>query len=219
MNDVNKTVAVVTGASRGIGFEVAMLLAKKNVHVIALARTVGGLEALSDKITGINGSSTMVPINLTNFEELNKLALNIFERWKKIDVFIHCASASTAMSPVTSLPIKDFEKLFMINTSATLNLIQVFDPLLRASNIKKAVFIDDNNRGKFLSAYASSKAAAREIIKIYKEESKRIGAKVIIFNPNPMPTNLRAKFYPGEDRTKLSSCVSQARKLVKLIKL
>ena len=104
--------------------------------------------------------------------------------------------------------------MLSINTRSTLKLIQVLDPLIRASHLKTAVFIDDKNSGKFLSAYAASKAATREIIKIYREESKRIGARVITFNPEPMPTSLRAKFYPGESPKKLKSCLSQARKLI-----
>ena len=214
MDEVKKTIALVTGASRGIGYQLARLLGKKGMHVIGLGRTVGSLEKLSDTISKFKGSSTMVPINLENDIELERLAANIYKRWNKIDIFVHCAVISTPMSPVTLLSLKDFEKSFLINTRSTLKLIQIFDPLIKNSDLKTAIFLDDKNSGKFLSSYASTKASSREIIKSYKEESKRIGTKVLIFNPKPMPTGLRAKFYPGENPKKLSSCESQAKKLI-----
>ena len=214
MGEVNKTVALITGASRGLGYQLALLLAKKGFHIIGLGRTVSSLEKLSDTISDSNGTSTMVPINLENDVELERLAHSIYERWKKIDIFVHCAVMSAPMSPVTLLSLKDFEKSFAINTRSTLKLIQIFDPLLKKSKIRTAIFLDDKNSGKFLSSYASSKASTREIIKSYQEESKRIGTRVIIFNPKPMPTGLRAKFYPGEDKQKLFSCESQAKQLI-----
>ena len=214
MNETNNKIVLVTGASRGLGYQVALLLGKKGFHIIGLGRTVGRLEKLSDTIAHFKGTSTMVPINLENDDEIERLAASIYERWKKIDIFIHCAVISTPMSPVTLLSIKDFEKSFAINTRSTLKLIQMFDPLLRISKTKTAIFLDDKNSGKFLSTYSSAKASTREIIKSYQEESKRIGTKVIIFNPKPMPTKLRARFYPGENRQKLSSCKVQAKKLI-----
>ena len=214
MNKIDKEIALITGASRGLGYQVAKLLAKKDMHVIGIARTLGGLESLSDEISQSNGTSTMVPMNLTNDEELNSLGQVLFERWRKIDIFIHCASISAPMSPIVSVSLKDFEHSLAINVRATLKLIQILDPLIKISKIKKAVFVDDTNSGKFLSSYSASKAATREIIKIYKEESKRIGVKVISFQPKPMPTSLRARFYPGEDRQRLSTCISQAKKLI-----
>ncbi len=219
MDTTKKTTALVTGASRGLGYQVAKILAKKGMHIIGLARTVGALEELSDEITELQGSSTMIPINLENDEELNKLSNLLNQRWEKIDIFIHCSSVPAPMSPVTSISIKDFNRSINVNTKATLKLIQILDPFLRASNQKKAIFIDDTNSGKFLSSYSSSKAATREIIKNYREESKRIGTNVIIFTPEPMPTSLRARFYPGESKDTLSSCSVQAKELINLADL
>ena len=110
MDKNEKTIALVTGASRGLGYQVAKLLAIKGMHVIGLARTVGGLETLSDEINGSNGTSTMIPINLENDQELTALSSTIFERWQKIDIFIHCACLSSPMSPVTLLSLSDFDK-------------------------------------------------------------------------------------------------------------
>ena len=217
MTSVNSTTALVTGASRGLGYQVAKLLAQKNVHIIGLARTVGGLEDLSDEITSKNGSSTMIPLNLENDMELNNLAQAISMRWSSIDIFIHCASIPSPMSPVTSISLKDFNKSLTVNTKATLKLIQIMDPFIKVSRLKTAIFIDDKNSGKFLSSYSASKAATREIVESYKEESKRIGVNVITFIPLPMGTGLRARFYPGENRQNLVSCYSEAKKLTSMV--
>jgi NAD(P)-dependent dehydrogenase (short-subunit alcohol dehydrogenase family) len=123
------------------------------------------------------------------------------------------------MSPVTSLSLKDFDKSIAINTRVTIKLIQELDPLLKNSRLKIAMFIDDPNTGKFLTSYSSAKAASRDIIKNYKEESKRIGPRVISFTPSPMPTALRARFHPGENRDGLSSCISQATELLSKLEL
>lgn len=219
MAEIRQKVAVVTGASRGLGYQVAKLLAKNNMHIIGLARTVGGLEALSDEIADAKGSLTIVPIDLKDDVAIDRLAEKIFERWKKIDVLVHCAVSPTPMSPVSSLSLKDFDQSIFVNSRATIKLIQALDPLLRQSSIKTAVFVDDTSTGKFISSYSSSKAANREIIHNYKEESKRIGARVIIFQPSPMPTGLRARFHPGENQEKLWSCLSQAKKLVAQLNL
>jgi NADP-dependent 3-hydroxy acid dehydrogenase YdfG len=210
---------VVTGASRGLGYQVAKLLAKKNIHIIGLARTVGGLEALSDEIHQENGSSTIVPIDLQDDIAIDNFALQVHERWKKIDILIHSAIIAPPMSPVTSISLKDFDKSIAVNTRATIKLIQALDPLLKHSSLKIAMFIDDPNTGKFLTSYSSAKAASRNLIRNYKEESKRIGPKVISFTPSPMPTALRARFHPGENRDDLSSCIFQAKKLISKLKL
>ena len=219
MLNSKNNIALVTGASRGLGYQVAKLLGEKGLHVVGLARTVGGLETLSDDIKKANGSSTMVPINLESDVDLDELAVAISKRWKRIDIFIHCACIASPMSPVTSTSMKDFENLFKLNVKITLKLIQIIDPLLKLSTVKKAIFLDDRHAGKFLSLYAASKAASREIVAAYKEESKRIGPKVITFNPKPMPTGLRARFYPGEDKNELESCLSQAKELIEKAKL
>ena len=217
MSSFNSTTALITGASRGLGYQLAKLLALKGIHIIGLARTIGGLEDLSDEITAKNGSATMIPLNLENDNELNNLAQTISMRWRSIDIFIHCASIPSPTSPVTSISLKDFDKSLTINTRATLKLIQIMDPFIKVSRLKTAIFIDDKNSGKFLSSYASSKAATREIVDSYKEESKRIGVTAMTFIPLPMRTSLRARFYPGESRQNLVSCESQAKKLISMV--
>ena len=214
MIELDKKIALVTGASRGFGYQIAKLLAKKNIHIIGLARTTGALEDLSDDICNANGSLTIVPIDLQDDISIDNLAQQIFERWKKIDILVHSSAVASPMSPVTAISLKDFDKSMAVNTRSTIKLIQSMDPLLRQSDIKTALFIDDSNTGKFMSSYSASKAATRNIVQNYKEESERIGVKVILFEPLPMPTALRARFYPGENREPLSSCASQASKAV-----
>ena len=214
MTKATKNLAVITGASRGLGYQVAKLLAVQNIHIIGIARTIGSLESLSDEISEAKGTSTMVPLNLENDTEIDQLATNIFSRWGKVDILIHVAAISSPMSPVASISLKDFDKSWIVNTRATIKLIQALDPLLKRSKIKKALFVDDLRTGKFMSSYASSKSATRNIIKNYEEESKRIGTKVISFKPLPMATALRARFHPGENRSRLSSTISQAERLI-----
>ena len=167
---MHKKIALVTGASRGLGYQVAKLLAKNNVHVLGLARTIGGLENLSDELNYLKGSSTMIPLDLTNDLDLETLAKNIFERWNKVDFLIHAASIASPMTPVSSVSLKDFDRSLKVNTRATLKLIQVIDPLIRLSKNGMAIFVDDLIDGKFLSTYSSSKAASRSIIYSYQKE-------------------------------------------------
>ena len=211
----NNKIVLISGASRGFGCALAKELGAGGAHVIGLARTSGALEELSDIITQDGGTSTMAPLDILSDKNLEKLGLLINDRWGKLDLLIHAACIATPMAPVTSLALKDFDLAFQTNARATQKMIQVFHPLLKKSQNAKAVFIDDQQAGKFLTGYAASKAACRIIISNYKRENERLGPKVLIFSPKPMSTALRAKFFPGEDKTKLHTCQSQAKKLIK----
>ncbi|MEE2774804.1 MAG: SDR family oxidoreductase [Pseudomonadota bacterium] len=209
-----KKIALVTGASRGLGYETSILLAKRGIHVIALARTVGALENLSDQITKLGGSGTMVPIDITNYPQVKNLGSILLEKWKKVDYFVHLAAMAAPLSPTPYLSLDDFDNTLNVNARATLHLIQIIHPALQMAKKGQALFVDDNIEGKFFSSYAASKAASRAILKSYRRENKRLGPKVTIFKPSPMPTALRARFFPGENRTRLQSCASQARILI-----
>ena len=221
MNNISKKfedkIVMVSGASRGLGYEIALLLAQQGAHVLGLARTVGGLEDLADEISNQNGTSTMIPLDLQIDSDLEKLGKVVWSKWGKLDLLVHAAGSAAPMSPVTVLDMKEFDRSIKINARATQKLIQVCHPLLLQSNDSQAIFIDDQIANKFQTSYSASKAANRIIINNYKSENIRLRPKVTIFLPKPMPTAVRARFFPGEDHTLLSSCLSEAKRLIKMI--
>ena len=137
---MSKPVALVIGASRGLGFFVAIELAKLNYHVICVARTVGGLEELDDKISELNGTASLAPLDINNTEALKNLCFNIFERWGKIDMLIHSAIFAAPLSPVEHIDKSDLQKSLATNVIATQEIISMTKPLLKLSKEPKAVF-------------------------------------------------------------------------------
>ncbi len=207
-------IALVTGASRGLGFATAIALAAQGYHIIALARTSGGLEDLDDIITSAHGTTTLVPLDITDEAGLHRMAQAIQTRWGKLDLLIHCAAHAAPLAPASQVNAKDFDKSWSINVKATLALIAATEDLLRGGK-GHAVFIDDPRAGHaFNAAYGASKLAQKGIATAWQAECKRLGPKVSFFTPNPMPTALRARFHPGEDRAKLSSCETEAVRLL-----
>ncbi len=212
------TVALVTGASRGLGYATAVELAGQGAHIIALARTVGGLEELDDEIKSVGGTATLVPLDITEEEGLQRMCLSIFERWGRIDLLVHCAAHAEPLSPVPHISDKNFDRCMAVNARATQRIIALTDPLLRAAPEGTAMFIEDHHEGeKFFTAYAASKAASNAIVDAWAAETARLSPRVLKFRPAPMPTALRARFYPGEDREKLSPPDVEAAKLVALL--
>ena len=134
IKDFEGRVALVTGASRGIGYQIAKQLGERGAHVIALARTVGGLEDLDDEIRSAGGETTLVPLDLTDFDALDRLGAAIYERWKKLDIFVANAGMLGVLSPIGHISPKDFEKVTAVNVVANWRLIRSLDPLLRQSD-------------------------------------------------------------------------------------
>ncbi len=212
------TIALVTGASRGLGYATAVELAKQGAHVIALARTVGGLEELDDAVNAVGGSATLVPLDITEEEGLQRMCLSIFERWGRIDLLVHCAAHAEPLSPVPHISDKNFDRCMAVNARATQRIIALTDPLLRAAPEGTAMFIEDHREGeKFFTAYGASKAAANAIVDAWAAETVRLSPRVLKFRPEPMPTALRARFFPGEERDTLSPPEAEAAKLVALL--
>ncbi len=212
------TVALVTGASRGLGYATAVELARKGAHVIALAKTVGGLEELADVIEEAGGSCTPVPLDITDEGGLQRMCLSIHERWGRLDLLVHCAAHAVLLSPVAHVSDKDFDRMWAVNARATQRIIAMTEPLLKASENGTAVFMHDPKAGeKFFAGYGATKAAAEAIVDSWAAESVTIGPKVIKFTPNPMPTGLRARFFPGEDRSKLATTEMEAKRLLKVV--
>lgn len=210
-----KKIALITGSSRGLGYELSICLSKKNFHIIAVSKTVSGLEDLSDKITSEGGNITLIPLDLTKEVNIKGLYMEVLKKWKRLDVLIHSAAVPSPLTLTQTLKIDDFEKCLKINTYTTLNLIRYFDTLLKKSKNSKFVFIDDKANGKFNACYSATKSASREIVNSYYQENVRLGPKVLICEPLPMPTFLRKKFFPGENNEKLSSCKLEAEKIIK----
>ena len=213
MEHTQKT-ALITGASRGLGYATALQLADKGYHIIALARTVGGLEELADVIEAKEQTITLVPLDITDEGGLQRLCLSIFERWKGLDLLVHCAVKAPLLTPMDALVDKDFDSTMNTNARATARLIALTEPLLRVAN-GTAIFLDDPHDGeKLFAAYAASKAAARSMVQSYQAETANLKPRVILHQPAPMPTATRARFHPGEDKSTLATTADEAKRMI-----
>ena len=195
-------VALITGASRGIGSEAAKALAKEGAHVILVARTVGGLEDTDDAIRKLGGSATLVPHDLKDFTALDRLGASIFERWGKLDAFLGNAGVLGQLSPLTHMEPKVFQELLDVNVTANWRLIRSLDPLLRRSDAGRALFITSDAARKhtaYWGGYAMTKAALESLVLTYAAECSGTNVKVNLLNPGPLRTRMRAKAMPGED--------------------
>jgi NAD(P)-dependent dehydrogenase (short-subunit alcohol dehydrogenase family) len=215
----SETVALVTGASRGLGYAVARALGRSGAQVIALARTVGGLEDLADAILATGGPNpTLVPLSLADEGGLQRLCLAVHERWGRLDLVVHCAAHAPPLAPVEHIALKDFDQAVEVNFKGTQRLAAMTQPLLKAAPAGVFVFCADNRAGQsFFGAYGASKAAAEALVRSFAAETERIGPKVLVFHPNPMPTALRARFFPGEDPSPLSACADEATRLIEAL--
>lgn len=214
MTEMDK-IALVTGASRGLGYAVALELAEAGHHVVAVARTVGGLEELADEIDKVGGRSTLVPLDLTDDDGLARMARAIFDRWGRLDVLVHAAAHAAPCTPVQMIAEKDLDRSFAVNARATARVIVMCDPLLRAAPAGRAVYVRDGRAGAGnFGAYGASKAAGEAFFQSWAAETAALGLRVETFEPAPMPTAVRARFYPGEARDGLAAVAEEARRLV-----
>lgn len=199
--------ALVTGASRGIGFAVARRFAKEGAHVIACARTIGGLEELDDTIKqdGI-GQCTIAKMDLTKFADIDAMGASIFQRFGKLDILVGNAGSLGELTPVSHISPKLWDRTFAINVTANYRLMRSLDVLLRQSEAGRAIFttsaVVQENR-PFWGLYTATKAALEALVKSYAGELKQTNVNVNLIDPGPVATALRAKAYPGEDKGKL----------------
>lgn len=208
-------IALVTGASRGFGYAVARALGAAGWHVVAVARTQGGLEELDDQITAAGGQATLAPMSITQPEAMQQLCRAIHDRWGRLNLWVHAALETPAMSPTEQVDPKSWERAVATNVAATGRLITYVSPLLRAAPAGQAVLVDDLAAGPFLGAYAACKGAQRALFAAWEAEQARLGdVKVARFVPAPMPTAHRARFFPGENRTGLASPADEAARLL-----
>lgn len=207
-------IALVTGASRGLGAAIAERLSTEGYHIVAVARTVGALEELDDRIQTKGGSTTLAPMDITNDDAMRTLCRGIHDRWGKLELWVHTAIHAAPLSSAANIDLKAWEQSVATNVRATGVLIQFVEPLLKAGD-GKALFLNDPRAGqKFFGAYGATKAAQIALARSWQSETARIGPRVLIEAPAPMPTATRARFFPGENRDDLTKCKEEAARLV-----
>ena len=195
-------VVVVTGASRGIGYALAKAFGAAGAHVVAVARTVGGLEELDDAIKAEGGQATLVPLDLKDHDAIDRMGLALYERFGRVDVLVGNAGVLGTITPLGHLKPKDFDELLAVNVTANYRLIRSLDPLLRQSKAGRALFITSGAARKakpFWAGYAMSKAALDTMVRTYAAEMTNTPVRVNLLNPGPIRTAMRARAVPGED--------------------
>ena len=195
-------VALITGASRGIGRAVAKCFAEQGAHVIVTARTQGALEELDDEIQALGGSATLVPCDHSNFDTIDKIGAALYERFGKVDVVVGNAGLLGTLAPITHLEPKEWQEVLDVNLTANWRLIRSMDPLLRASDAGRAIFVTStvgHQARAFWGTYAVSKAGLEMTAGIYAEETKKTNIRVNMINPGGTRTDMRADAMPGEN--------------------
>lgn len=198
--------ALVTGASRGIGAAVAKRFAAEGAHVIAVARTVGGLEELDDAIRALGGTTTLVTLDLREFDKIDQMGAALYQRFGKLDVLVGNAGVLGGFSPMGHYAPATWAEVIETNLTANWRLIRSLDPLLRLSGTGRAIFTTcaaGRETLPYWGPYAASKAALESMVKIYAGEVERTPLRVNLVDPGIVRTNLRAQGFPGEDRSKL----------------
>ncbi len=212
--------ALVTGASRGIGRAIALELARSGAHVVALARTQGALEELDDEIRALGGEATLVPCDIADFDALDRLGAALFERWGRLDVFVGNAALLGPLSPLAHVDVKDWNRVMAVNVTANWRLVRSLDPLLRASGTGRVVFVTSTAAHKahpYWGPYAVSKAALEALARTYAAETTGAGVTVMIANPGRMRTRMRAQAMPGENPAILPAPEEFAKKCLPLL--
>ncbi len=195
-------IALVTGASRGIGYATARALARAGAHVIAVARTVGGLEELDDEIRKDGGSSTLVPLDINDSDGIAHLGAALNERHGKLDILIGNAGVAGPSSPLGHIDLKAWNDVIAVNVTANFQLIRCMEPLLKQSDAGRAVFITSGAASKataYLGPYAASKSAVETLARVWSHETASTPIRVNLFSPGPIRTRMRAIVMPGED--------------------
>jgi len=200
-------IAVITGASRGIGRAVALGFAAEGAHVILVARTVGGLEEVDDEIQKIGGKATLVPLDITDFDAIDRLGASIYERWGKLDILVANAGTLGVLTPLSHLEIKAWDKLVNTNMTANWRMIRSFEPLLKRSDAGRAIFVTSGAAHKnkpYWGGYAMSKAALEALVKTWAAECVNTNIKANLLSPGPTRTAMRKQAMPGEDPSTLT---------------
>lgn len=222
MTDTLKdTLALVTGASRGIGAATAQALARAGAHVILTARTAGALEEVEDAIHAIGGSATIAPLDLTDGTSIARLAQAAAERWGALDTLVMNAAMLGSLGPVPTIDPKEFAKVMTLNVTAQQALIAAFDPLLRKSKRARVIGVTSSVAARpraFWGAYGASKAAFETLVTSYGEEMRNLSQiRTAILDPGATRTQMRARAYPGEDPASVKEPEVVADSIVQLL--
>ena len=212
-------IALVTGASRGIGAALALELAYAGAHVVAVARTVGGLEELDDQIKAFGGTTTLVPLDLRDLDGIARLALALNERYQRLDVMVGNAGIGGPSSPLGHVEPKDWDAVLAVNLTANWQLIRTMDPLLKRAPAGRVVFITSgsaHNARAYRGPYSVSKAGLETLARTYANETATTNVRINLFSPNPTRTRMRAAIMPGEDPMTLPTPEEVARAIVPL---
>ncbi|HEY6979319.1 SDR family NAD(P)-dependent oxidoreductase [Reyranella sp.] len=212
-------VALVTGASRGLGAAAALAYGREGAHCVLVARTVGGLEAVDDQIKAVGGSATLVPLDVTDGPGIDRLGAALYERFGKLDVLLGNAGLLGELAPIGHVEPRIFERVLAVNVTANWRLIRSLDPLLRRSDAGRAIFVTSGVSRRvvpYWSAYAASKAALDMMVGVYAAESAHTSVKVNLYNPGPTRTRMRKEAFPGEDPETVSPPEAHAEALIRL---
>ncbi|QIG50633.1 SDR family NAD(P)-dependent oxidoreductase [Nordella sp. HKS 07] len=217
--ELENRIAVVTGASRGIGKAAALALARQGAHVVALARTQGGLEELDDEIKALGGSATLVPADVKDYAAIDRLGAAIHERWGRLDILIGNAGVLGKLSPLGHIEPKTWDEVMAVNVTANWRLIRSLDPLLKRSEDGRAIFVTSGSAQKafaYWGVYSTSKAALETLVRTYAAEIATTKVTANMFSPGPTATRMRALAMPGEDPDKLPTADDVAGQLVEM---
>lgn len=221
MKSLEGRLALVTGASRGIGAASAETLAKAGAHVVLVARSTGGLEEVEERIHAAGGSATIAPLDLTEGESIGKLATAIGERWGKLDLLMLNAAMLGSLTPVEHIDPKEYARILSLNLLANQALIAAFDPLLRASDKAEVIGVTSSAGREpraFWGAYGSSKAAVEALLEAYADETAYTGKlRVTILDPGATRTRMRALAFPGEEPEQVKPPEVVAERLLQLL--
>jgi NAD(P)-dependent dehydrogenase (short-subunit alcohol dehydrogenase family) len=210
-------IALVTGASRGIGYATALALGRGGAHVVAVARTVGGLEELDDAVRAAGGSATLVPLDLKDSEGIARLGAALNERYGRLDILVGNAGVLGPLSPLGHVEPKAWDDVLAINVTANWQLIRCMDPLLRQSAAGRVVFVTSgagSNPRAYWGPYAISKSALDALARTYAAETVTTNVRVNLFSPGPTRTRMRAIAMPGEDPLSLKTAEAVAEKIL-----
>jgi NAD(P)-dependent dehydrogenase (short-subunit alcohol dehydrogenase family) len=195
-------IALITGASRGLGRAVAIRFAQEGAQVLLLARKLKALEAVDDSIKATGGKATLIPLDLTDGKAIDALGPSLYERFGRLDVLVGNAAILGALSPLPHIKSEHWERVFATNVTANWRLIRTLDPLLRASDAGRVIFVTSNvarSSRAYWAPYSVSKAALESLAKTYAHETADSAIKVNILDPGAIATGMRAEAYPAED--------------------